>query len=118
MRDAFKEGVDRNLCGLAIQIARGEQIEEIVRAICEKAAGDEQNADKVIAALGRTLTSMQSTQLAAIEFCKRVGFGADPKPIDDSAAAELVAAMLAEARARVAEKAKAIETAPAVEPAK
>lgn len=108
MRDAFKEGVDRNLCTLAIQIARGEQIEELVEAMCDAARGGSENADKVISAMGRTLTSMQSTQLAAIEFCKRVGFGADPKPIDDSAAAELVASMLEAARQRAAEK-RAIE---------
>jgi hypothetical protein len=115
MRDAFKEGVDRNLCSLAIRMARGEDVDELVKAIANAAnAGD----DKTVSALGKMLNTARTTQLAAIEFCKRVGFGADPKPIDDSAAAELVAAMLAEARARVAEKAKAIETAPAVEPAK
>lgn len=117
MRDAFKEDVDRNLCTLAIQIARGEQVEELVKEICDVARSGQEGTDKVIAALGRTLNQMQATQLQAIEFCKRVGFGQDPKPIDDSAAAELVATMLEAARVRAAERAKAIEaqTAPQTE---
>lgn len=105
MRDAFKEGVDRNLCDQAISIARGEAVEDLVKSMCAAADRGGENCDKILRALGSTLVSTLSTQLAAIEFCKRVGFGADPKPMDQSAVLELVASMLNEARARAAEKA-------------
>lgn len=53
-------------------------------------------------------------QFAAIKLAAEYGFGAPPKALDDETtqklAAQMVAGMLAEARARAAERASAIET--------
>lgn len=111
MRDAFKEGDERNLCKLAIEAARGDDIAPLVAEMVRVSKEGGMFAGQIIAGMGKTLAALKSNQLAAIEFCKRVGFGHDPKPIDDSAAAELVAAMLSEARARAAERAAQIPAA-------
>lgn len=111
MRDAFKENDDRNLCKLAIEAARGDDIAPLVAEMVRVSREGGMFAGQILAGLGKTLATLKTNQLAAIEFCKRVGFGADPKPIDDSAAAELVATMLEAARARAAERAAALPAA-------
>lgn len=104
-RDAFDAGLGaRSLTARVISMARGEDLEDLVKAMIEAAGSDNANADKVIRALGGVLNSGRATSLAAIQFAKRVGFGADPKTLDNDTvfrlAAELVAQAVAEAEAR------------------
>lgn len=108
-RDAFDLDLgDRSLTKIAIARARGEDLEDIVKAMITAADRGGPNDDKIIRALGAVFNGSRSVSQSALEFCKRVGFGADPKVLDDATtwklAEQIVGGMLTEAKARAAQR--------------
>lgn len=119
LREAFdlKEG-DRSLTRKLLALARGEDIEDLVKAMVDAADSDDEKADRIIGALGNALNAGRAVQLKAIEACKRIGFGKEDTSLDAETirklgfefAQQMLEGMIAEAEARRAEQGGAIDT--------